>query len=279
MAEFICRLGTPAGEVVTRTIEASGVSEARTRLEREGFRVFNVTPPKTTGVTALTRFGGRGGQPKVKASDFLLFNQQLAALVRAGIRALLERIEKVEVAEAADSQQTLASISEFNPDIVLLDVPVPGLSGLDLLKEIVEKFPLVRVIVLTQHENEEQAVQALRSGAAGVITTNAASTELELAIKAVARGENYLAAELSRQAILKYLKDPRAFLSELTARQYEVLKMIAEGHATKEIARRLEISVKTVETHRAQIMERLDIHDIAGLVRYALRMGLVKLDK
>lgn len=88
MAEFTCRLGTPAGEVVTRTIEAPGVNEARTRLEREGFRVFNVTPPKTSGVTALTRLGGRGGQPKVKASDFLLFNQQLAALVRAGIPIL-----------------------------------------------------------------------------------------------------------------------------------------------------------------------------------------------
>lgn len=88
MAEFICRLGTPAGEVVTRTIEAPGVNEARTRLEREGFRVFNVTPPKTSGVTALTRLGGRGGQPKVKANDFLLFNQQLAALVRAGIPIL-----------------------------------------------------------------------------------------------------------------------------------------------------------------------------------------------
>ena len=88
MAEFICRLGTPAGEVVTRTVEAPGVNEARARLEREGFRVFNVAPPKTTGVTALTRFGGRGGQPKVKANDFLLFNQQLAALVRAGIPIL-----------------------------------------------------------------------------------------------------------------------------------------------------------------------------------------------
>src|SRR2546427_1457587 len=88
MAEFICRLGTPAGEVVTRTVEAPGVHEARARLEREGFRVFNVTPPKTSGVTALTRLGGRGGQSKVKASDFLLFNQQLAALVRAGIPIL-----------------------------------------------------------------------------------------------------------------------------------------------------------------------------------------------
>ena len=88
MAEFICRLGTPAGEVVTRTVEAPGVHEARARLEREGFRVFNVTPPKTSGVTALTRLGGRGGQPRVKANDFLIFNQQLAALVRAGIPIL-----------------------------------------------------------------------------------------------------------------------------------------------------------------------------------------------
>lgn len=215
--------------------------------------------------------------PARKTIRVLLSDQH--ALVRAGIRALLERIEEVEVAEAAQSQQTLALIKEFNPNVVLLDVPLPGLSGLDLLKEIVEKFPLTRVIVLTQHENEEEAVQALRSGAAGFLTKSAASTELELAIKAVTRGESYLASELSKQAILKYLDDPRAFLSELTARQHEVLKMIAEGHATKEIARRLNISVKTVETHRAQIMERLNIHGIAGLVRYALRMGLVKLDE
>jgi DNA-binding NarL/FixJ family response regulator len=201
------------------------------------------------------------------------------ALVRAGIRALLERIEEVEVAEAADSQQILASIKEFNPDVVLLEVPTPGLSGLELLKEVVEKFPSKRVIALTQHESEEQAVQALRLGAAGFIAKTAASTELELAIKAVASGERYLTPELPREAILKSLEDPRSYLSELTARQYEVLKMIAEGHATKTIAGRLDISVKTVETHRAQIMKRLNIHDIAGLVRYALRMGLVKLDE
>jgi len=150
--------------------------------------------------------------PEPKSIRVLLSDQH--ALVRAGIRALLERIEEVEVAEAADSQQTLALIKEFHPDIVLLDVPMPGLSGLELLKEMVEKFPAVRVIVLTQHENEEQAVQALRSGAAGFIAKSAASTELELAIKAVAKGESYLASELSKQFILKYLKDPRAFSSE-----------------------------------------------------------------
>lgn len=201
------------------------------------------------------------------------------ALVRAGIRALLERIEEVEVAEAADSQQILASIREFNPNVVLLDVPTPGLSGLEILKQIVEKFPSKGVIALTHHETEEHAVQALRLGAAGFITKSAASTELELAIKAVASGERYLAPELSKKAILKHLEDPHAFLSDLTARQFEVLKMIAEGHTTKKIARRLDISVKTVETHRAQIMQRLDIYDVAGLVRYAIRTGLVKLDE
>lgn len=221
---------------------------------------------------AKTKLGQRAKPIRV-----LLSGQH--ALVRAGIRALLERIEEFEVAEAADSQQIPASIREFNPDVVLLDVPTPGLNGLELLKEVVEKFPSKRVIALTQHETEEQAVHALRSGAAGFIAKSAASTELELAIKSVASGERYLAPELSKQAIFKYLEDPHAFLSELTARQYEVLKMIAEGNSTKQVARRLSISVKTVESHRTQIMQRLNIHDIAGLVRYALRTGLVKLDE
>jgi DNA-binding NarL/FixJ family response regulator len=201
-------------------------------------------------------------------------------LFRAGISALVERIANVEVvAEASGVAQTLLLIREHKPEIVLLDVSMPSLSALESLKEIVATFPLVRVIVLTLQEDEEYAVQAFRSGATAYIPKSAASAELELAIKAVARGESYLASEISQQAVLKYLKNPKAFLSELTARQVEVLKMIAEGHATKAIARDLNISVKTVETHRAQLMDRLDIHDIAGLVRYALRMGLVKLDE
>lgn len=243
-------------------------------LEPSLFLTAQIVMPKpypSSGAKAVK------ADPAAKPIRVLLSGRH--ALVRAGIRALLERIEEIEVAEAADRQQTLASVSEFNPDIVLLDIPTPGLSELELLKELVDKFPSKRVIALSQHETEEHAVQALRSGAVGFIAESAASTELELAIRAVARGESYLASELSRLAVLKYLEDPRAFSSELTARQREVLKMIAEGHATKEIARRLDISVKTVETHRAQIMERLHIHDIAGLVRYALRMGLVKLEE
>jgi DNA-binding NarL/FixJ family response regulator len=204
------------------------------------------------------------------------------ALVRAGIRALLERIDEVKVvAEGAGGQQTLELIEAFNPNILLLDTTMPGFSGLELLKEIVDKFPRVRVIVLTLHDNEEYAALALRAGAAGILSESAASNELELAIKAVARGEDYLATEISKQATLKYLKGAVSgtFSPVLTARQREVLQMIAEGHATKEIARLLNISAKTVETHRAQTMDRLDIHDVVGLVRYAIKIGLVEIDQ
>jgi DNA-binding NarL/FixJ family response regulator len=201
------------------------------------------------------------------------------ALIREGIRALVEKIAQVEVvSEAAGDRQTFQLITELKPEILLLDISIPSVSALESLKEIIANCPGVRVIILTLQENEEYAVQAFRAGAAGYIPKSAASTELEKAIKTVASGENYLGSELSQQAVLKYLKDPRALLSELTARQREVLKLIAEGHATKEIARRLNISVKTVETHRAQIMDRLNIHDVVGLVRHALRIGLVKLD-
>ena len=202
------------------------------------------------------------------------------ALVRAGLRALLERIDEVKVvAEGAGGQQTLELIKEFNPNILLLDITMPGFSGLELLKEIVDQFPRVRVILLTLHDNEEYAALALRAGAAGFISKRAASNELELAIKAVARGEDYLATEISKKATLKYLKGAVSGPAVLTARQREVLKMIAEGHATKEIARRLNISVKTVETHRAQTMDRLKIYDVVGLVRYAIRIGLVEIDQ
>jgi DNA-binding NarL/FixJ family response regulator len=200
-------------------------------------------------------------------------------LVRAGIRALVERIDHVKVvAEGAGGHQTLKLIEEFDPQIVLLDVTMPGFRGLDLIQEIAKKFPRVGVIVLTVQDNEEYAALALRAGASGFISKNSASNELELAINAVAKGEDYLASEVSKQVTLKFLKESvAAGLTQLTARQREVLQMIAEGHATKEIARRLNISVKTVETHRAQIMERLNIHDIVGLVHYAIKTGLIEI--
>jgi DNA-binding NarL/FixJ family response regulator len=204
------------------------------------------------------------------------------ALVRAGIRALLERIRGVEVlAEAGDGQEALRLIKELHPDIILLDIAMPVLSGLDVLREATAKFPELRVIILTVHETEEYATYALRCGAAGFVPKSAASAELQLALKTVARGERYLSPEISKHGVtdqhLGAGVSPQ--FVELTPRQREVLKMIAKGYSTKDIARILEISAKTVETHRAQLMERLQIFDVAGLVRFAIRTGLIKIDE
>lgn len=205
------------------------------------------------------------------------------ALVRAGIRALLEKIDRVEVVgEAGDGDRALELVQELQPDVILLDIAMPGLSGFDVLKEINEKSPSVKVVILTVHDSEDYALHALRSGAEGYLPKSAASAELELALDHVMRGEKYLSPSIARKVVFEYLKGThsgRAELAQLTPRQREVLTLISQGHSTKDIARILNISVKTVETHRAQLMERLDIHDVAGLVRYAIRTGMVKLDE
>jgi DNA-binding NarL/FixJ family response regulator len=201
------------------------------------------------------------------------------ALVRAGIRALLERIDKVEVVgEAGDGQQALKLIEELSPDVVLLDLTMPGLSGFEVLKETSERFPDVNMIVLSVHDSEEYAFHALRSGAVGYLPKSAASDELEVAIQQVLRGEKYLSPSIAPEASLEFSKESNE-TPELTPRQMEVLTLIAHGSSTREVASALNIAVKTVETHRAQLMERLNIHDVAGLVRYAIKKGLVNLDK
>ena len=202
------------------------------------------------------------------------------ALVRAGFRALLEKIQGVEVlAEAGTGREALELIAQFKPDVVLLDIAMPELSGLDVLRRTVTQFPDVKVIVLSIHETEEYALHALRSGAAGFLPKTAASVELELALKTVMRGGRYLSPQISKQSAEHSAPAVRQLITELTPRQREVLEMIARGLSTKDIARALKISGKTVETHRAQLMERLKIYDIAGLVRYAIRTGLVRLDE
>lgn len=205
------------------------------------------------------------------------------ALIRAGIRALLERVELLEVVgEAGDGHQALDLIEKLRPDVVLLDLTMPGLSGFEVLKITSEKFPDVHVIVLTVHDEEEYAFQALRAGAAGYLPKSAASAELKLAIEHVMGGKKYLSPTVEQKAAFELGRNAPEGpvpLSELTPRQREVLTLIAEGHSTKDIARALNISVKTVETHRAQLMDRLDIHDIASLVRYAIKMGLVSIEE
>jgi DNA-binding NarL/FixJ family response regulator len=205
------------------------------------------------------------------------------ALVRAGFRALLENLHGIQVvAEASDGREALRLIETHRPDVVLMDITMPGLNGLEAAARVANEFPYVHVIILSMHANEEYVLQALRAGAAGYLLKDAEPTELELAVTAVARGETYLSPPVSRHVIADYVRrvgDESSSLVQLTSRQREVLQLIAEGHTTREIARILDVSVKTVGTHRAQLMERLDIHDIAGLVRYAIRVGLVSPEK
>lgn len=200
-------------------------------------------------------------------------------LVRAGIRALLEKMPQVEVtAEASDGRMALDLIRTDQPDIVLMDIGMRELNGLEATARITQEFDGVRVIILSMHAKEEYVLQALQAGAAGYLVKGAATVELQLALHAVTRGETYLSPAVSRQVIDQYLaqlkSEPAA--GRLTPRQREILQLIAEGKNTKEIAFFLGLSVKTVETHRSMLMERLGIRDIPGLVRYAMRVGLIK---
>jgi DNA-binding NarL/FixJ family response regulator len=200
-------------------------------------------------------------------------------LVRAGIRALIEKIPNVEViGEANSGREALEMVKSKLPNLVLMDIAMSELGGLEALPQITKDFPGVRVIILSAHANEEYVIRALRSGAAGYMLKDAATAELQLAIDSVAQDKTYLSPSISRPVIDSYLERVGGQLSpleQLTPRQREILQLIAEGRNTKEIASDLDISVKTIESHRLQLMERLNIHDIPGLVRYAIRSGLV----
>ena len=198
------------------------------------------------------------------------------ALVRAGIRSLLRDIEGIEVVgEAADGAEALAIAGRERPDAVLLDIAMKGMSGLETAARFRELHPGVKVLILSMHASEEYVLQALHAGVVGYLIKDSATAELELALRSVVRGETYLSPAISRQVVEGYVQRVGAAEDPLTPRQREVLKRMAEGRSTKEIAFDLGLSVKTIETHRAQIMERLGIRDVAGLVRYAMRTRLV----
>ena len=201
-------------------------------------------------------------------------------LVRAGIRALLEKLSRVEVVgEAGDGREVLTLVKLHRPDVVLMDISMPGLNGLDAAARMAREFPEVRVIILTMHNNEEYYWRALKAGAAGYLLKKAASVELETALRRVMHGDIYLSHEISVRLVKKFplhgisgRKSPR---EQLTDRQREELQLIAEGQNTKEIGEILKVSPKTIEYHRMKLMDRLNMHDIPGLVRFALRMGLI----
>jgi DNA-binding NarL/FixJ family response regulator len=201
-------------------------------------------------------------------------------LVRSGIRSVLDRISRIQVvAEAGDGHEALRLIEEYQPDVVLMDIAMPGLNGLQATARITKEFPNVRVIILSMHLNDEYVSRALISGAAGYLVKTSSASQLEQAIEVVASGNTYLSlpADIADRVLRKSAE--KNLLERLTPRQREVLSLIAEGCSAKTIALRLNISVKTVETHRAELMNRLDIHDIASLVRYAIKAGIVSLEE
>ena len=200
------------------------------------------------------------------------------ALVRGGIRALVEKIEGIlVVGEAGKGSEALELVHELKPNLMLLDLTMPDGGGFEVLEHVKKDFPEMLVIVLTVHEAGEYAIRALREGAAGFLPKSAASTELEQAIQTVLDGEIYISPEMLKKTVIKGTTK-RELLDTLSPRQREVLRLIAEGRTTKQIAAELGISVKTVETHRAQLMERLNIRDVAGLVRYAILVGLIDVE-
>lgn len=206
------------------------------------------------------------------------------ALIRAGFRSILQSVPEFEVVgEASDGFQALELVARLRPHVLLTDIAMPNMNGLTVAERVFKEFPDVRVIIVSMHANEEFVGQAVRSGAAGYLLKDADAAELQFAINSVIRGESYLTPAVSKQMMSSYMQlmgETQTTASDpLTPRQREILRLITEGQTTKGIARILEISAKTVETHRSQIMDRLGIHDIPGLVRYAMRQGLVPGEK
>ena len=203
-------------------------------------------------------------------------------LVRAGIRSLLETIENVEVVgESGDGREALELLARHRPDVALLDIGMPGMNGIEIARQCARTSPKTKIVILSMHDDKTHVSQAIRAGVAGYLLKGAAVTELPLAIKSVMSGETYLTPKVSRHVVEGFLSDEAQGgdrLEGLPQRQREILQLIAEGRTTKEIAGILDVSVKTVETHRARLMERLDIHDVPGLVRFAIRSGIVSQD-
>jgi DNA-binding NarL/FixJ family response regulator len=201
-------------------------------------------------------------------------------VVRAGIRAELERLPGVEViGEASDGREALELIKEHKPDVVFMDISMRGLNGLEATARVSKEVPGVRIIVLSVHQSEEYFWGALKAGASGYLLKKAATAELATALQRVLEGEIYLAKEISNRLVTRFplhqIAHQKSPLEKLTERQREILQLIAEGQTTKAIGLILKVSPKTVEYHRAKLMESLKIYDIPGLVRFALQAGLI----
>ncbi len=202
------------------------------------------------------------------------------AILRSGLRALLASYPDLQVVgEAADGGEAVARVAELKPDVVVMDVAMPGMNGLTATREIVECWPGTQVLILSQYSNKEYILPLLRVGAAGYVLKQALDTDLVAAIRAVARGESFLYPPIAKIVLNAYLKDPSDQGDEpyasLTEREREVLIHVAQGRTTREIAEMLHISPNTVDVHRTRFMQKLDLHSIAEVTSFAIRHGLI----
>lgn len=204
------------------------------------------------------------------------------AILREGIKALLEKQDNIEVvAEAANGREAIVKATQFQPDVVVLDISMPLMDGLDATRRMKKESPEIKVLILTMHDDEEYFFQLLRAGASGYITKKAVGGELASAIEAVNRGESFFCPSMSKHLLSDYLRLDKATDQikqvELTSREREIVKLIAEGYTNQQIADSLHRSVKTIESHRSNILRKLDIHDTIELVKYAVRKRLIEI--
>jgi RNA polymerase sigma factor (sigma-70 family) len=204
-------------------------------------------------------------------------------ILREGIRMLLNAQEDIQVvAEAVDGREAVEKVREHKPDVILIDIAMPNLNGLEATRQIRRDNPNARVLVLTMYESDEYVTQMLEAGAAGYVLKKVAGSELVYAIRSVYGGEAFLYPSITKRLVEDYLRrvesgQERATFDGLTEREREVLQLVAEGHTNKEIAERLNLSVRTVQNHRAHIMEKLGMHDRGELIKYAIQKGIIEL--
>ena len=204
-------------------------------------------------------------------------------IMQEGLRTLLEREPDMEIiAEAQDGRTTVLLAKKLTPDVIIMDISMRGLNGIDATRQIVDIIPGVKVIALSMHRDEQFVAGMLNAGASGYLLKDCAAEELTYAVRAVCKNQTYLspgvAAIVAKGFIRNFSKQDPADPSSLTSREREVLQLLSEGMQSKEIATTLNISVRTIETHRRQIMDKLDIHSISELTKYAIRQGITSLD-
>jgi DNA-binding NarL/FixJ family response regulator len=197
-------------------------------------------------------------------------------MVRQGLRVLLEREGFEVVAEAPDGREAMKLCEIHRPEVAILDLAMPLLNGVDAAREIIKTNPRIKVVLLTMHTEDHLILESLRAGVTGYVLKTKASGELVQALRAVCRGEMFLTQSISRTIVQAFLQKDDLPEKPISDRERQVLQLVAEGKTTKEIAALLGISVKTAESHRSNMMEKLDIHDTAGLVRYAVRKGIIQ---